>query len=498
MKNLIMTFAIVSKLVSGCGDGASPSGIPALPEQQTTEQVDEKTNKDKKSGGSEIVPEATPSPVAVARAATTKQAPIAPDGLDTVSPQADVTDSAPVGSQLMFTDPGCITPEPSQVQAGVSYMRCDRSMAVGTRAAETVTVQMPGTVETVTVQVPGPTVTVTPAPAPTVTVTPAPIPNCTGNRQIGCVTTATYESANLASIGPANIRENIVIAGVTGTMVEGIESHTDCTGNGQVGCITTATHKSADFTNILACKIKKDTWVAGVLGDYPSANCPLRDSTSTSDLDLASFNEKLASAAAFEWFDSAGARYSNNGTTTLTAANIMTGVTVFGALGTLSPGEQPNAWDIRKGVSINGIDGLAKMSCRSDTSNVDLKCDYASWDSYALVDGHTTKTDRITGLMWTAVSNGSTMTKAWANTLCTNLASSTGEAWRVPSLSEINTAYVHQIDWVFGTKISNAPNGRIWSSEGYNAASKTEAVTLLDSVTSTSAVALCVKNRASY
>jgi hypothetical protein len=65
-------------------------------------------------------------------------------------------------------------------------------------------------------------------------------------------------------------------------------------------------------------------------------------------------------------------------------------------------------------------------------------------------------------------------------------------------LSEINAAYVHQIDWVFGTKISNAPDGKVWSSEGYMAAGKTVAAILLDSVTTTSAVAFCVKYRASY
>jgi len=478
MKKIIMTFAIVSKLVSGCGDGASPSGIPMLPEQQTTEQVDEKNNKDKKSEGSEIVSETKDSPVAIARAATTEQPSAARDGLATL-PGATVSESATevgdIGSgsgALKLTSPSCQDAAVSEVKAGVRFMKCDGSWAEGTMAAETVTVQVPG---------------------PTVTLTPAPIPSCTGNRQIGCVTTATYESANLASIGPANIRQNIVIAGVTGTMVEGVESHTDCTGNGQVGCITTATHKSADFTNIVACKVKKDTWVAGVLGNYPSADCPLSSDTNVADLDLSSFNSKLANATAFEWFDSAGTRYSNNGSTALSAGNIMSGTTVFGVLGTLSPGEQPNAWDIRKGVSINGIDGLAKMTCRSDTSNVDLKCDTAAWAVNNNVDGHMTKTDRITGLTWNAASNGSTMTKAWATTLCTNLASSTGEAWRVPSLAEINTAYVHQIDQMFGTKVTTAPNGRIWSSEGYNAASKTEAVTLLDSVTSTSAVVLCVK-----
>ena len=472
MKNLIMTFAIVSKLVSGCGDGASPSGIPMLPEQQTTEQVDEKTNKDKKSGGSEIVPEATPSPVAVARAATTKQAPSAPDGLDTVSSQAAIEDSAPVGRGLKLTDPNCVDPNPSEVKAGVSYMKCDTTMATGTMAAETVTVQVPG---------------------PTVTVTPTPTPNCSGDRQVGCVTTSTYVSADLTYLVPANIRQGVVIVSTTGTMVASVESHTDCTGNGQVGCIATATWKSADFANITACKVKKNTWAAGVLGDYPSADCPLRDSTSVADLDLSSFNSKLASATAFEWFDSAGVRYSNNGTTTLTAANIMTGVTVFGVLGTLSPGEQPNAWDIRKGVSINGIEGLAKMTCRSDTTNVDLKCNYASWTLDGNIDGHMTRTDRITGLTWNAASAGGTMSKAWANTLCTNLASSTGNAWRVPSLSEINAAFVHQIDYVFGANLYNSPNSRMWSSEGYYAAGKTEAVFLLDSVTTTGAVVFCVK-----
>jgi hypothetical protein len=482
MKNLIMTFAIVSKLVSGCGDGASPSGIPMLPEQQTTEQVDEKTNKDKKSEGSEIVSETKDSPVAVARAATAEQPAAAPDGLATL-PGATVSESAiPAGDTgsgsgaLKLTDSSCQDAAVSEVKVGVRFMKCDGSWAEGTMAAETVTVQ---------VAVPG----------PTVTLTPTPIPNCTSNRQVGCVTTSAYESADLSSLGGANVRQGVVIAGTTGTMSPGVESHTDCTANRQVGCITTATFKSADFTSIVPGKLKAGSWVAGIMGEYPSATYPLKDSTATSDLDLSSFNTKLASAAAFEWFDSSGTRHSNNGSASFTAANVLTGVTLFGVTGAMSPGEQPNAWDIRYGVAINGITGLSKMSCRSDTTDVALKCDYAGWDPHADVEGHTAKTDRISGLMWVSMVGNAGSTKAWANTYCTNLANSTGEAWRVPALEEINSAFVHRIDYVFS--LYNVPGNRIWSSSSYQAAGKTEASVLLDSV-STSATAFCVKYRASY
>lgn len=474
MKTIVITLAIVSKLVSGCGDGASPSGIPALPEQQTTEQVDDKTKKDKKSDGSEVISEAKSEPVSVARTTTTEQPSAARDGLAPVAsePAAEARDIGPV-SGTRLTSEACQDNNPEDVRAGKSFQKCDMSWGIGTMAAETVTVTVP-------------------VPGPTVTLTPTPIPSCTGNRQIGCVTTATYESANLASIGPANIRQNIVIAGVTGTMTEGVESHTDCTGNRQVGCITTATFKSADFTDIVPGKLKAGSFVAGVMGEYPSATYPLKDSTAASDLDLASFGTKLASAAAFEWFDSAGVRYSNNGSTAFTPANVMTGVTLFGVLGTLSPGEQPDPWDIRYGTSINGIDGLAKMTCRSDTSNVDLKCDYNSWTTLANVDGHMTKKDRISGLTWNAAGAGGGLTKAWANTLCTNLANSTGEAWRVPSLSEINAAFVHQIDNVFGANLYNVQGSRVWSTSSFYAAGKTEAAILLDSV-STAATVFCVK-----
>jgi hypothetical protein len=481
MRSIVIALAIVSKLVSGCGDGASPSGIPALPEAQPTGVVDEKANKDKKSD-STVSPEDKDSPVAVARAATAEQPAAAPDGLATL-PRATVSESAvPAGDlgsgsgALKLTDPSCQDAAVSEVKAGVRFMKCDGSWAEGTMTAETVTVQVP-------------------VPGPTVTLTPTPIPNCTSNRQVGCVTTSTYESANLASIGPANIRQNIVIAGVTGTMVEGVESHTDCNGNKQVGCITTATFKSADFTNIVPGKLKAGSWVAGVMGEYPSATYPIKDSTATSDLDLSSFNTKLESTAAFEWFDSAGTRYSNNGSASFTAVNVMAGVTVFGVTGTMSPGEQPNAWDIRYGVAINGITGVAKMSCRSDTTDVALKCDTAGWDTHADIEGHVAKTDRISGLMWVSMAGNAGTTKASANTFCTNLANSTGEAWRVPALEEINSAFVHRIDYVFS--LYNVPGNRIWSSSSYQAAGKTEASVLLDSV-STSATTFCVKYRASY
>lgn len=97
--------------------------------------------------------------------------------------------------------------------------------------------------------------------------------------------------------------------------------------------MTTATYKSGDLTNLSAANIKSGVTIAGTAGQYPSATYPLANADSTADLDLASFDAKIKSATAFEWFASDGTRYTNSGDADISAANILTGTTIFGTAG---------------------------------------------------------------------------------------------------------------------------------------------------------------------
>lgn len=75
-----------------------------------------------------------------------------------------------------------------------------------------------------------------------------------------------------SDLSVANIKSGVSIFNVTGTLTG---APANCAANGTVGCVTTATFKSADLSNLTAANIKKSVVVAGVTGDYPSAANPL-------------------------------------------------------------------------------------------------------------------------------------------------------------------------------------------------------------------------------
>ena len=153
----------------------------------------------------------------------------------------------------------------------------------------------------------------------------------------------------------------------TGTKsCSGSSSTPECTANGVVGCVTTTSYKSADFTNLLSSNIKSGVTVAGVLGQYPSATYTLTGDTGTADLDSSTFEAKIKSATAFEWFGPDGVLYSGAGNADLnTAANIASGVTIFGMTGNLVASEAPDAWDLRAGTTVGLVTGKLKVNCRN-------------------------------------------------------------------------------------------------------------------------------------
>jgi hypothetical protein len=164
-----------------------------------------------------------------------------------------------------------------------------------------------------------------------------------------------------SSIVAAKMRSDLTISGVIGTL-------TDCSSNGATGCVTTATYKSADLTDLSAGNIKSGITIAGQLGDYPSVTykLPLAEDE-TADLDDATFDIKVKSQTAFEYWTSTGLRQTGAGDEDITQANIKDTVSIFGTVGNLTTaaGASPNAWDLRAGVTVGSVTGKLKVNCRN-------------------------------------------------------------------------------------------------------------------------------------
>ncbi len=212
---------------------------------------------------------------------------------------------------------------------------------------------------------------------------------CNTDGATGCITSVSFKAANMSNVLAANIKSTITIAGVAGSLTP--ESHTNCAADGAVGCVTTASYKAANMTIVNAGTIKSGTVIAGVTGQYPSGSYPLASATATADLDLATFDAKIKSAVAFEWFDSSGTLHTNTGDPDIVAANILSNATIFGTTGavlnctadnqvgcvTNGPFRSAdtnafNAWDIRRGKTVAGVSGnIAFFKNMADTSVFD-------------------------------------------------------------------------------------------------------------------------------
>ena len=359
-------------------------------------------------------------------------------------------------------------------------------------------------------------------------VTPAPA-NCSANGTQSCVATGSYFAAaacaadgsncfvpsyvsntqplkaisyDAIDAGKASMRGTLTLAGVLGTLA-------DCSTNGTSGCVTTSTYKSADLSNLSAGNIKNGVAIAGTTGSYPSAGSPLACADSTADLDLATFDAKIKSAANFEWFDSLGNRYANAGDTDITAANIANNVTIFGATGNLVAGGASctgdgqegctttstyksvdtsvlSTWDIRKGKSAGGITGsiafyknMANTTLFNRTTGTgasavldiyDTIDDYngdgssfptqnpGGWDqatgaNWTQVVASTVYKDNITGLVWLKDNGSTAVTWEAAITACENETSGSRTDWRLPTQKELMQAYTDGI-WSQKTNLS--------------------------------------------
>jgi hypothetical protein len=191
--------------------------------------------------------------------------------------------------------------------------------------------------------------------------------NCKSDGEVGCATTAAYKAVKMANFTDGDIRTGVTVAGIDGALSGAPAA---CSSDGQLGCLSVTNFPAVDkVVKLTAGNIKDGVIIAGVTGDYPSATNVLAGADGTADLDLATFDAKVKAAAAFEWFDSTGARYTNTGDTDIIQAKIANGETIFGTTGNLVGGAAPAAWDLRAGVTVGAVTGKLKSNCRNGVNS---------------------------------------------------------------------------------------------------------------------------------
>jgi hypothetical protein len=161
-------------------------------------------------------------------------------------------------------------------------------------------------------------------------------PPCAKDGEVGCVTGSDFKAAKVTTVSPADIRQGVTVAGVTGTLTP-TDALPDCAANLSVDCVATSAYRAADLTNLTPDNIRNGVNVAGTVGAFPSAGHPLTGASGAADLDSAAFGAMLKSATPFEWWDSSGARHAGTGDADLAAAKIKDGVDVFGTIGSYGP-----------------------------------------------------------------------------------------------------------------------------------------------------------------
>ena len=184
------------------------------------------------------------------------------------------------------------------------------------------------------------------------------LPECRSDSETGCVTTSLFRATDMTSAVPGVIKAGVTIAGVTGTFL--LQGQVECAADGALGCISTATFPAVEKARLTPGVLKAGVSLAGVTGDYPSATYALAGATVATDLTSLAAS---TAAGSYEFFDSAGARYTGSitdagsisvgtssqtfntslyrqfsvpGDANLVAVNIKGGVSLFGVNGNIS------------------------------------------------------------------------------------------------------------------------------------------------------------------
>jgi len=173
-------------------------------------------------------------------------------------------------------------------------------------------------------------------------------------------------SGNVTLPAAAAVRSSVAY-GVGGNGTTGAID--DCSALGRTGCFNAIGWTAVETSQLVAGVIKSGTTLGGVSGDYPSATYPLMGNTATSDLtSLAS----STAAGSYEFFDSAGTRYTGT-ITDAGAISIGTSAQTFSASlyrQFTVPGDADLVvGNIVDGVNILGVTGNVVLPAASDVRN---------------------------------------------------------------------------------------------------------------------------------
>jgi hypothetical protein len=150
----------------------------------------------------------------------------------------------------------------------------------------------------------------------------------------------------------ANVRSSDTVNGANGTLA-------DCTVLGRTDCYAGLSWTALENADLTAGNVRSGVTVGGVTGGYPSASHPLAGADTTTDLtSLAA----TTAAGSYEFFDSAGARYtgtiSDAGTISIGTASQNFNTSLYRAF--TVPGDADLvATNIRDAVSVFGVVGSA-------------------------------------------------------------------------------------------------------------------------------------------
>jgi hypothetical protein len=149
------------------------------------------------------------------------------------------------------------------------------------------------------------------------------LPNCSADGQIGCLAVGPGYAAMTLVGASAKVLSGQSLGGVAGAAPL---APSPCATDNATNCLATSAFPAVVKANVTAGLIKAGTIIAGVSGAYPSATYPLASNTASPDLTM--FQSQLTTNGAFEFFDSAGTRYTGSGDSDLLSSNIRSGTAI--------------------------------------------------------------------------------------------------------------------------------------------------------------------------
>jgi hypothetical protein len=286
---------------------------------------------------------------------------------------------------------------------------------------------------------------------------------CTRDGQVGCLTTATFKAADVASISASDLLSSKTIAGITGTASPRPE---DCSSNGTTGCVTTLNYKSADLANISAGNIKSGVTIAGQLGDYTGIAPDPWDVRVGKTVNGVAGKLKVncrnrVNPGVYNYDGAIGSIGQGGHTASSTDFDIWD--TIDDSMG--NPPEVVSGWES------NDCSGVDTAESSTDDDKV--------WKDVTTTNGTTASTctatpanctmqDKITGLSWSKLQASAAWNTAWSHCQ-SNYNGQTG--WRLPTQKELMEAYTHGIRTVPNTSwisFEDMTNGPFWSGSSHS------------------------------